>query len=231
MKKVITLIIAALMCLTALCACSKTDSKLNFGKEFVPAGSQLDVLVQLNAKSVDVGIMDSIMAKYYTSQDSKYASALTVIDGVKLTTEQYGIAASVQKFFYVSVSPQCALFSGNHAPRAAIHASAGQKTYCRRIVIQPVIRAGVFDLRGQHGRIVPIPSSALYYLAGESVRIIGCECKYFGHIHPVVLPEHGVGKLHAVAVRFVSCRKFHQGEVREVVAVYVYQSYLHGLLL
>ena len=93
MKKVITLIIAALMCLTALCACSKTDSKLNFGKEFVPAGSQLDVLVQLNAKSVDVGIMDSIMAKYYTSQDSKYASALTVIDGVKLTTEQYGIAA------------------------------------------------------------------------------------------------------------------------------------------
>ena len=93
MKKVITLIIAALMCLTALCACSNTDSKLNFGKEFVPAGSQLDVLVQLNAKSVDVGIMDSIMAKYYTSQDSKYASALTVIDGVKLTTEQYGIAA------------------------------------------------------------------------------------------------------------------------------------------
>lgn len=93
MKKVITLIIAALMCLTALCACSNTDSKLNFGKEFVPAGSQLDVLVQLNAKSVDVGIMDSIMAKYYTSQDSKYASSLTVIDGVKLTTEQYGIAA------------------------------------------------------------------------------------------------------------------------------------------
>ena len=148
-----------------------------------------------------------------------------------VVVEQYGIAASVQKFFYVSISPQCALFSGNHAPRAAIHASAGQKTYCRRIVIQPVIRAGVFDLRGQHGRIVPIPSSALYYLAGESVRIIGCECKYFGHIHPVVLPEHGVGKLHAVAVRFVSCRKFHQGEVREVVAVYVYQSYLHGLLL
>ena len=37
--------------------------------------------------------MDSIMAKYYTSQDSKYASALTVIDGVKLTTEQYGRAA------------------------------------------------------------------------------------------------------------------------------------------
>ena len=102
MKKVITLIIAALMCLTALCACSKTDSKLNFGKEFVPAGSQLDVLVQLNAKSVDVGIMDSIMAKYYTSQDSKYASALTVIDGVKLTTEQYGIANAEALFGFVS---------------------------------------------------------------------------------------------------------------------------------
>lgn len=92
MKKIISLTLALIMCAVAFCSCSSGE-KLYFGKEFAPVDSQLDVLIQLNAKSVDVGVMDSIMAKYYTSQDSTYASSVMIIPDLTLKTEQYGIAA------------------------------------------------------------------------------------------------------------------------------------------
>ena len=88
----------------------------------------------------------------------------------------------------------------------------------------------MFHFFGQDPRIIPIPGSAFHDFAGENVGIVGSERKHLCHIHPVILPEHGVGELHAVAVDFVSCGQLHQREVREVVAVYVYQSYFHGLL-
>ncbi len=94
MKKLVTLILALLMiagCALTFASCSKYDMK--FGKDFSPLDSQMDVLIQLNAKSIDVGVMDSVMAGYYMSQDSTYSDSLMIVENLTLATEQYGIAA------------------------------------------------------------------------------------------------------------------------------------------
>ncbi len=64
-----------------------------FGKSFSPIDSQMDVLVALNAKTIDVGVMDSVMASYYMSKDTTYADSLMIVGDLTLATEQYGIAA------------------------------------------------------------------------------------------------------------------------------------------
>ena len=66
---------------------------MNFGKSFTPIDSQVNVLLQLNSKMIDVGVMDSVMAGYYMSQDTNYSSSLMIVEGLTLATEQYGIAA------------------------------------------------------------------------------------------------------------------------------------------
>ena len=53
----------------------------------------MDVLLKLNAKSIDVGVMDSVMAGYYMSKDTTYANSLMIVEDLILATEQYGIAA------------------------------------------------------------------------------------------------------------------------------------------
>ena len=95
MKKIIALTLALLMIASAaigFTSCGKNDD-LNFGKEYSPLKAQMDVLLQLNTKSVDVGVMDSIMAGYYMSKDTKYAESLMIVEDLTLATEQYGIAA------------------------------------------------------------------------------------------------------------------------------------------
>ncbi len=95
MKKIIALVLALVMMTSALfmfSACGE-NKDLNFGKEYAPLKAQMDVLLQLNTKSVDVGVMDSIMAGYYMSQDTKYAESLMIVEDLTLATEQYGIAA------------------------------------------------------------------------------------------------------------------------------------------
>ena len=95
MKKIIALVLAlttVIGCALAFTSCNK-DNGLEFGSEFTPLESQMDVLLKLNAKSIDVGIMDSVMAGYYMSKDTTYANSLMIIDGLDLATEQYGIAA------------------------------------------------------------------------------------------------------------------------------------------
>ena len=94
MKKIISLILALVMIASALfmfSGCNKEE--LNFGKEYTPLKAQMDVLLQLNTKSIDVGVMDSIMAGYYMSKDTKYANSLMIVEDLALSTEQYGIAA------------------------------------------------------------------------------------------------------------------------------------------
>ena len=94
MKKLLTLALAILMvvtCVATLASCSKQD--LHFGKSFTPMDGQMDVLVGLNAKTIDVGVMDSVMAGYYMSQDTTYSGSLMIVEGLTLATEQYGIAA------------------------------------------------------------------------------------------------------------------------------------------
>ncbi|MBQ7294525.1 MAG: transporter substrate-binding domain-containing protein, partial [Clostridia bacterium] len=97
MKKILSLTLALIIVLGTLfsfAACgSKEESNLNFGRIYTPLSAQMDVLLQLNAGSIDVGVMDSIMAGYYMSQDTDYSSKLQIVDSLTLSTEQYGIAA------------------------------------------------------------------------------------------------------------------------------------------
>ena len=61
------------------------------GKEIVKLDTQLDCLTQLKTGSIDVAIIDSVMAGYYTSSGD-FANELAVVKDLTLATEQYGIA-------------------------------------------------------------------------------------------------------------------------------------------
>lgn len=109
MKKVLSLALALIMMMSALfvlSACTQdpandgdvetsetADNDLLIGKQYNALTGQTDVLVQLNSGSIDVGVMDSIMAGYYMSQDSAYSDSLMIVEDLTLATEQYGIAA------------------------------------------------------------------------------------------------------------------------------------------
>ena len=99
MKKILCLALALIMTLSGLfvlSSCSKED--LLIGKQYNALTGRTDVLVQLNSGSIDVGVMDSIMAGYYMSQDSAYSDKLMVVEDLTLATEQYGIAARKGSF-------------------------------------------------------------------------------------------------------------------------------------
>ncbi len=94
MKKIISvvlLIAIAVLSVFSMTACGGYETK--FGKSFTTLTSQVDVLLKLNAKSIDVGVMDSVMAGYYMSQDSAYSNSLMIVEDLVLADEQYGIAA------------------------------------------------------------------------------------------------------------------------------------------
>lgn len=91
MKKILALALILVLSFSMLVSCGGEEIK--FGKKYAAAQKQVDILFQLNAKTCDVGIMDSTMAGYYMSQDSTYANALMVVPELTLATEQYGIAA------------------------------------------------------------------------------------------------------------------------------------------
>ena len=94
MKKILSLVLALVMMVSAMFVLSScSQDKLNFGKEYRELSAQMDVLLQLNAKSIDVGVMDSIMAGYYMSQDTAYSNSLMIVENLDLAVEQYGIAA------------------------------------------------------------------------------------------------------------------------------------------
>ena len=94
MKKILSLALALVMMMSAMFVLSSCgDNNMKIGKQYNPLTSQTDVLVQLNAGSIDVGVMDSIMAGYYMSQDSAYSDTLMIVEDLSLATEQYGIAA------------------------------------------------------------------------------------------------------------------------------------------
>ncbi len=94
MKKILCSVMAIIMMIGALFAFSSCNSEeLKIGKQYNALSGQTDVLVQLNSGSIDVGVMDSIMAGYYMSQDSAYSDSLMIVENLTLATEQYGIAA------------------------------------------------------------------------------------------------------------------------------------------
>ena len=93
MKRIFSFLLAVLMLTASVLALASCGEKLNFGKEYKAAKDQMTVLLELNAKTIDVGVMDSVMAGYYMSQDSTYSTKLQIVEDLTLATEQYGIAA------------------------------------------------------------------------------------------------------------------------------------------
>lgn len=67
-------------------------SAQGIGSEYISSPSQLDALTALYNGSIDVAIIDSVMAGYYTSTGT-YKNKLVMVDNLVLATEEYGIAA------------------------------------------------------------------------------------------------------------------------------------------
>ena len=70
------------------------------GAEYISSPSQLDALTSLDSGNIDIAIIDSVMAGYYTSQGT-YKDKLVMLDS-ELATESYGIAAKKGNFALVS---------------------------------------------------------------------------------------------------------------------------------
>lgn len=84
-------LVLAAACVLGVTAC-KEEEKLQVGKEFVAATSQLDALTKLDKGEADVAVIDSVMAGYYTSTGD-YATKMQMVDGLVFAEESYGIAA------------------------------------------------------------------------------------------------------------------------------------------
>lgn len=83
---------------------SAGESVINtmFGaNEYISSASQLDALTNLDNGNIDIAVIDSVMAGYYTSQGT-YKDKLVMVDGLTLATESYGIAAKKGSFALVS---------------------------------------------------------------------------------------------------------------------------------
>ena len=109
MKKLLTVLMAAFL-MVAACfgatACSNTDpdesAKWAFGSDWVPCESQLNTLTQLvDSGTIDVAIIDSVMATYYASEGG-YADSIAIVDDLILAQEEYGIAGRKEDKAFVS---------------------------------------------------------------------------------------------------------------------------------
>ncbi len=101
MKKLLTLVVTAIMAVTAaigLVGCNKQE--LNFGKELLVCEAQLDTLTQLDTGSIDVSIIDSVMAGFYTVEGD-FKDKITMLD-YTFAEEFYGIAGRKEDKAFVS---------------------------------------------------------------------------------------------------------------------------------
>lgn len=63
--------------------------------EFVASNAQKDVLMEVKAGTIDIGVVDSVMAAGSIKEDTDY-SDLMVVDGIELTAEQYAIGLRLE---------------------------------------------------------------------------------------------------------------------------------------
>ena len=92
MKKFLVAFVAvALIVASAVTMVACANDELYFGKQYVAAKAQVDILTELNAKTADIGVMDSVMAGFYL-KNSEYADKLTLVKDLVLADENYGIA-------------------------------------------------------------------------------------------------------------------------------------------
>ena len=120
MKKFLTSLIAmmlAVVCCFGLTACNPEDpdesAKWAFGKDWVPCESQLDTLTKLNNGTIDVSIIDSVMATYYATTGG-YADSIQIIDNLVLAHEEYGIAGRKQDKAFVSKINEALIAVADH---------------------------------------------------------------------------------------------------------------------
>jgi ABC-type amino acid transport substrate-binding protein len=98
MKKLTSILLALVMIFASVAAFASCDKKqnedngLNFGKELLSVGSQLDALNGLVKGDADIAVIDSVMAGYYMNGVDTFKD-YQVLSGVVLAEEQYGIAA------------------------------------------------------------------------------------------------------------------------------------------
>lgn len=90
MKRIIKSLSIVLLFVVLMFASACSTQKLKFGKELVKVGGMVDILVELDSKTSDIGIMDSIMAGYYINEE--YKGKLMIIPDLELANEEYGIA-------------------------------------------------------------------------------------------------------------------------------------------
>ena len=69
--------------------------------EYISSKTQLDALTSLDNGNIDVAVIDSVMAGYYTSQGT-YKDKLVIVEDLVLATEAYGIAAKKGNLSLVS---------------------------------------------------------------------------------------------------------------------------------
>ena len=94
MKKIISIMLAALMllgCVASFASCQDKGGMV-FGKELLTVGSQLDALNGLLKGDADIAVIDSVMAGYYMNETDTFKD-YQVLPGVVLAEEQYGIGA------------------------------------------------------------------------------------------------------------------------------------------
>jgi len=104
MKKLFTLLLTVVMALTACFAfagCSEEPEAYKFGKELLRYDSQLQTLKGLKDDEIDVSIIDSVMAGYY-STTGDYKDDIAIIDDLILAQEKYGIAGRKNDKAFVS---------------------------------------------------------------------------------------------------------------------------------
>ena len=95
MKKLIALSMALILLLGSvamLSSCAGAGQKLNFGKEMLAVGSQLDALNGLLKGDADIAVIDSVMAGYYMNSTQEFKN-YQILPGIVLAEEKYGIAA------------------------------------------------------------------------------------------------------------------------------------------
>ena len=91
MKKVIKSLCVLLLFISISFMVGCSSQELKFGKELVKVDGMVDILIELDSKTSDVGVMDSVMAGYYINEE--YKGELMIIPDLELANEKYGIAA------------------------------------------------------------------------------------------------------------------------------------------
>lgn len=91
MKKVIKSLCVLLLFISISFMIACSSQELKFGKELVKVDGMVDILIELDSKTSDVGVMDSVMAGYYINEE--YKGELMIIPDLELANEKYGIAA------------------------------------------------------------------------------------------------------------------------------------------